>query len=66
MNSPSPCCDRLSVRTPADGAYSGAGGQAQGGSVSSTNKGLLDDLVNIGSNNAGNGGSANSGQAGTG
>ncbi|WRT66234.1 uncharacterized protein IL334_003187 [Kwoniella shivajii] len=46
-------------------AYTGVGGQANGGSVSRVDSaGLLNlDILNIGSNNAGNGGSANSGSA---
>jgi hypothetical protein len=53
----------LGVRQ-APGQYSGAGGQAQGGSVSG-NSGLL-DLIRLFSDNAGNGGQANSGAAGLG
>jgi hypothetical protein len=52
------------VRDLADSAYSGAGGQANGGSADTNRHDDLLRLLNIGSDNAGRGGDASSGMAG--
>ena len=45
-------------------AYTGVGGKSDGGSVYKSSGGLLNlDILNIGSNNAGNGGDSSSGNA---
>jgi hypothetical protein len=55
---------RLRVRDLSDSAYSGAGGQANGGSADTDRHDDLLRLLNIGSDNAGSGGDASSGMAG--